>query len=388
DQTPFYAESGGQVGDTGSISTETGTADVIDTTFALPNLRRHTARIVSGTITPGQAAAASIDSERRAAIRRNHTATHLLHHALRAVLGDHVKQAGSLVAPDRLRFDFSHYESLTDEQIERIESMVNAETLANTPVQATEMPKSEAEARGAIAFFGDKYGDIVRVLEAGPSVELCGGTHVSATGDIGTVKVISEGTIGSNLRRIEAVTGAASVALLQRNERELGEIAKLVSSPGDPTGGVLRKLDEIRVLNDDLKQLRSKLATGRANELAAGAVDGTVVARVDGLAPGDLRELAISVRNAPDVQIAVLIGETSTGGVSLAAAVTPGAPIEAAGLIRDAAKAVGGGGGGKGDIATAGGKDPSAIDEAVALAREAVALARGDGGQETSTSSV
>ena len=380
DQTPFYAESGGQVGDTGTISTETGTAEVIDTTFALPNLRRHTARIVAGTITPGQAVAAAIDSERRNAIRRNHTATHLLHHALRAVVGDHVKQAGSLVAPDRLRFDFSHYESLTAEQIERIESMVNAETLENTPVRISEMPKAEAEARGAIAFFGDKYGDVVRVLEAGSSVELCGGTHVSATGDIGTVKIVSEGSIGSNLRRIEAVTGAASVALLQRTDKELGEIAKLVSSPGDPTGGVLRKLDEIKALNDDLKQLRSKLATGRATELAAGAIDGAVVARIDGLAPGDLRELAIAVRNAPDVDIAVLIGETPTGGVSLAAAVTPGAPVDASALIRDAAKAVGGGGGGKGDIATAGGKDASAIDHAVTLAREAVALARNGGG--------
>ena len=369
DQTPFYAESGGQVGDTGTISTETGTAEVIDTTFALPNLRRHTARIVAGTITPGQAAAASVDSERRSAIRRNHTATHLLHHALRSVLGEHVKQAGSLVAPDRLRFDFSHYEPVTAEQIEAIETMVNRETLENTPVDSFETSKAEAEELGAIAFFGDKYGDVVRVLTAGPSIELCGGTHVSATGDIGTVKVISEGSIGSNLRRIEAVTGAASVALLQRTDKELGEIAKLVSSPGDPTGGVQRKLDEIRSLNDEIKVLRSKLASGRANELAEIAVDGAVVARVDGLATGDLRELAIAVRNAPDVDIAVLVGETPTGGVSLAAAVTPGAPVEASSLIRDAARAVGGGGGGKGDIATAGGKDPSAIDQALELAR-------------------
>jgi len=376
DQTPFYAESGGQVGDTGTITTETGTAEVVDTTFALPNLARHTARVVSGTITPGQAAVAAIEAERRAATRRNHTATHLLHHALREVLGDHVKQAGSLVAPDRLRFDFSHYESVTPAQIERIESLVNAETLANTPVRNFETSKAEAVALGAIAFFGDKYGERVRVLEAGSSVELCGGTHVSATGDIGTVKVISEGSIGSNLRRIEAVTGEASVALLQRTDKELDEIAQLVSSPGDPTGGVLRKLDEIRSLNDDIKALRLRLATGRATELAASADDGAVVARVDGLAPGDLRDLAIAVRNAPDVDIAVLIGETPTGGVSLAAAVTPGAPIEASALLRDAAKSVGGGGGGKGDVATAGGKDATGIDQAIELARAAVGSAR------------
>ena len=216
DRTPFYAESGGQIGDTGTISTETGRAMVLDTTFALPNLRRHRARIEAGDIMPGQTAIAEIDAERRSAIRRNHTATHLLHHALRQVLGEHVKQAGSMVGPDRLRFDFSHYDAVTDEQILEIERLANAQTLANSPTRVFETTKDEAEALGAIAFFGDKYGDIVRVLEAGSSIELCGGTHVRATGDIGTIKVVSESSIGSNLRRIEAVTGAASVALLQR----------------------------------------------------------------------------------------------------------------------------------------------------------------------------
>ena len=378
DQTPFYAESGGQVGDTGTIVTETGTAEVIDTTFALPNLRRHTARLVDGTITPGQTATASIDVERRDSIRRNHTATHLVHHALREVLGEHVKQAGSLVAPDRLRFDFSHYAPVSADEITRIENLANRETLANTPVRAFETSKDEAEQLGAIAFFGEKYGDVVRVLEAGSSVELCGGTHVSATGDIGTIKIVSEGSIGSNLRRIEAVTGTGSVALLQRDERLLGEIAGLVGTPGDATGGVLRKLDELRALGDENKQLRARLARTQASEVANGAVDGVVLRRIDGLAPNDLRELAIAVRNAPDVDVVVLAGETSTGGVSLAAAVTPGSPFEAAALIRDAAKAVGGGGGGKGDVATAGGKDPAGIDQALELAREAVALARGE----------
>ncbi|MEM8747518.1 MAG: alanine--tRNA ligase, partial [Actinomycetota bacterium] len=210
DRTPFYAESGGQIGDTGTIVTETGRAEVLDTTFALPNLRRHLARVVDGTVRPGQPATATIDVTRRDRIRRNHTATHLLHHALRTVLGQHVKQAGSWVGPDRLRFDFSHYESVTPEQIAEIERMANAETLANAPARAFETTKDEAEALGAIAFFGDKYGDIVRVLEAGNTIELCGGTHVRATGDIGAVKVVSESSIGSNLRRIEAVTGESS----------------------------------------------------------------------------------------------------------------------------------------------------------------------------------
>jgi alanyl-tRNA synthetase len=350
---------------------------VLDTTFALPNLRRHRARVVAGTIEPGQPATAAIDVTRRDATRRNHTATHLLHHALRQVLGDHVKQAGSLVAPDRLRFDFSHYEPVTPEQITEIERIVNAETLANTAVRHFETSKAEAEAMGAIAFFGDKYGDTVRVLEAGPSIELCGGTHVHATGDIGTVKIVSEGSIGSNLRRIEAITGEASVALLQRDEHALAEAARLVgASPDDLVGGLQRKLDEIRTLQDELKAMRAKLAGGQASELAATAVNGAVVQRVDGLAPGALRELAVAVRNQPGVDIVVLAGASATGGASLAAAVTPATGLQAASLIRDAARAVGGGGGGKGDIATAGGKDPAGLDEALAIARAAVTSAQ------------
>lgn len=370
DRTPFYAESGGQVGDTGTISTETGKVEVLDTTFALPNLRRHTGRVVDGTVSAGQEATAAIDGARRDATKRNHTATHLLHWALRRVLGDHVKQAGSYVGPDRLRFDFSHYESVTADEIAEIERLVNAETLRNERARSFETSKSEAEALGAIAFFGDKYGDIVRVLEAGPSVELCGGTHVSATGDIGTVKIVSESSIGSNLRRIEAITGEASVALLQEDEAKLGTIGQLVGATGDVVDGVQRKLDEIKELQNELKAMRSQMAAGRASEIAAGADDGVVVARVDGIDPGDLRELALAVRQQ-GVRRVALLGETPTGGVSLAAAVGPDEGIPAANLIKDAARAVGGGGGGKGDVATAGGKDPSGLDEAMRIATEA-----------------
>ena len=377
DRTPFYAESGGQIGDRGTIRTETGAVEILDTTFALPNLRRHVGRLVEGTVSPGQLATAAIDVARRDATRRNHTATHLLHHALREVLGDHVKQAGSLVAPERLRFDFSHYEPVTPEQIEEIERIANRAALANTPTRIFETSKAEAEALGAIAFFGDKYGDIVRVLEAGPSIELCGGTHVRATGDIGTIKVVSEGSIGSNLRRIEAVTGEASVALLQRDERVLADAGKLLGTTGDDVvGGVQRKLDELRALGDELKAMRAKLATGRAGELAATADAGVVVQRVDGLDTGDLRDLALAVRNERDVEIVVLGGVTSAGGVSLVAAVRPAIGIQAASLIKDAAKAVGGGGGGKGDVATAGGRDPAGIDEALRIAAGAAAGAR------------
>jgi alanyl-tRNA synthetase len=223
---------------------------------------------------------------------------------------------------------------------------------------------------GAIAFFGDKYGDIVRVLEAGRhSMELCGGTHVRATGDIGTIKVVSEGSIASGVRRIEAITGVDSVALLQHDARTLAEASRLVGAK-DVLEGIQRKLDEIKTLNDELKALRARAATGRAQELAASAQGGVLVARVDGLAQGDLRELALAVRAAGVGQV-VLIGLTDTGGVGLAAAVDKALGLNAGDLVKDAARAVGGGGGGKGDVAVAGGKDPSGIDRALELAREA-----------------
>jgi alanyl-tRNA synthetase len=373
DRTPFYAESGGQVGDTGIIGSDDGAvAEVLDTTFALPGLRRHTARITGGTLQAGTSVNAAIDVGRRAAIRRNHTGTHVLHYALRKVLGEHVKQAGSLVAPDRLRFDFSHYDAVTDEQIAEIERIANSETLANSPARVFETTKDEATALGAIAFFGDKYGDIVRVLEVGNSIELCGGTHVRSSGDIGLIKIVSESSIGSNLRRIEAVTGENSVRLLQRDEKLVADAARLVGSTTDELiGGVQRRLDEIKSLHDEIKSLRGQLAKGRASELAGAASDGVVVTRVDGISPGDLRDLALAVRQQAGVHTVVLGGVTDTGGVSLVAAVTPESGKVAGDLIKDAAKAVGGGGGGKGDIATAGGKNPEGLDEALRIAAEA-----------------
>ncbi|MEP7203369.1 MAG: alanine--tRNA ligase [Ilumatobacteraceae bacterium] len=373
DRTPFYAESGGQVGDTGTItSADGGNAEVLDTTFALPGLRRHTARVTSGTLIAGTPVTVSIDAQRRAAIRRNHTGTHVLHYALRKVLGEHVKQAGSLVAPDRLRFDFSHYDAVTDAQIAEIERVANTETLANAPARIFETTKDEASALGAIAFFGDKYGDIVRVLEIGNSIELCGGTHVRAAGDIGLIKVIGESSIGSNLRRIEAVTGENSVRLLQRDEKIVADAARLVGSTTDElVGGVQRRLDEIKSLHDEIKSLRGQLASGRAAELASAASDGVVVTRVDGISPSDLRDLAIAVRQQSGVHTVVLGGISDTGGVALVAAVTSDSGKLAGDLIKDAAKAVGGGGGGKGDIATAGGRNPEGLDEALRMAAEA-----------------
>ena len=372
EQTPFYAESGGQVGDTGFLTSSSGNYEVLDTTYALPGLRRHLCRVISGTLLINQEVEASIDGLRRTAIRRHHTATHILHWALREVLGEHVKQAGSLVNDERLRFDFSHYDSLSSEQLKSIEDLANTLTLDNAAVTSLETSKDEALEKGAIAFFGDKYGDRVRVLSAGPSVELCGGTHVTATGDIGLIHIISEGSVGANLRRIEAVAGIRSLELLQREHRSLNEAALLLgTSSQELLFGVHRKLDELKAVQEENKILRSRLAVFGAATLAQGATDGIVVARVDELSPGDLRELALAVRQQVGIRAVVLGGLTPEGGVSLVAAVTPTSGLSATALIKDAAKAVGGGGGGKGDIATAGGKLPEHLPEALRLAEVA-----------------
>ena len=374
DVTPFYAESGGQVGDTGTIRTDSGQAEVLDTTFALPGLRRHVCRISGGAIAEGQRASAQIDVEARNSTRRNHTATHVLHWALRKVLGEHVKQAGSLVSPNRLRFDFSHYALVSAEEIERIELLANSQVLINSPVRAYETSKEDATNLGAIAFFGDKYGDIVRVLEAGSSVELCGGTHVRATGDIGFIKIIGESSIGSNLRRIEAVTGELAIEHVLELSRTLLTASGLLSAqPAEFVLTIQRKLDELKATQDELKHLRSVAVRARSGAIAAAADDGIVVARVDDVSATDLRELAVAVRATGKVRAVVLGGVTDTGGVALVAAIQEGFTANAGELIKAAARSVGGGGGGKGDIATAGGKNQSALDEALDLARQAIA---------------
>ncbi len=257
DRTPFYAESGGQVGDTGVLSSDSGRAEVLDTTYGLPGLHRHVVRVIEGSIDAGQEVTAAIDAERRDAIRRNHTGTHILHWALREVHGASVKQQGSLVEPDRLRFDFGPSDALTAEQIRRIEDLANREILGNDTVRHYETTKAEATARGAIAFFGDKYGDVVRVLEAGRrSTELCGGTHVRALGDIGPVKIVSESSIGSNLRRIEAVTGTGPIERLREEEQVLATLAEVLNVPvGEVVDGARKRLEEIKALRDEVKAL-------------------------------------------------------------------------------------------------------------------------------------
>ncbi len=375
DRTPFYAESGGQIGDTGTISTDTGTATIRDTVYAVPGVHRHVVGELTGEIRPGQKATLSIDVERRDAIRRNHTGTHLLHWALREVLGDHVKQQGSLVAPDRLRFDFSHFEAVTDEQIARIEDLVNGIVLANEAASHEEMTKAEAEEIGAIAFFGDKYGELVRVLRAGPTLEFCGGTHVKAMGDIGLLKIVSEGSIGSNLRRVEAVTGAGAIDLLRSEQRTLDSAADLLNVPrGNVLDGLTKRLGEMADLKDQVRDLQAKMAQGLASDLAASATGGVVVARVDTIGRDELKELALKLRNTDGVDVVVLGGEPDGGGAALVAAVTPGHSPTAGELIAEGAKAIKGGGGKGPDLAMAGGKDPSGLDEALSLARQAAGV--------------
>ena len=377
DRTPFYAESGGQVGDTGTITGPGGAGNVVDTLQALPGLHRHVVHLTDGTISVGDTVVAAIDVERRDAIRRNHTGTHLLHWALRTVLGEHVKQQGSMVAPDRLRFDFSHYEPVTPEQIADIEDLVNHDVLANEPVRHFETTKAAAAELGAIAFFGEKYGEIVRVLEAGPhSTELCGGTHVRRTGDIGPIKIVSETSIGSNLRRLEAVTGTGPIDRLRREEAELAAVAERIGVPqAELLDGIDKRLAELRDLRAEVKSLRSKLASGGAADLAAAAVDGVVVARVDGLARDDLRSLGVAVRDQAGIRAVVLIGAPEGGGVALVSATTKDGGLDAGSLIADAARTVGGGGGKNPELAVAGGKDPSRIDEALDQARAAAGIA-------------
>lgn len=374
--SPFYAESGGQVGDTGTITTETGSAQVLDTVYAVPGVQRHLVRITDGQIVTGQAATASVDIARRDAIRRNHTGTHILHWALREVLGDHVQQQGSMVSPDRLRFDFSHFEPVTAEQVVAIEDLVNAELLKNIGVNHPEVSKAEAEQMGAIAFFGDKYGDLVRVLQAGPSLEFCGGTHVSALGDIGLLKILTEGSIGSNLRRVEAVTGTGAIEVLRQEQATVAKAADALNVPvGDVLDGLDKRLAEIKDLKAELGDLKTQMAAGQAGKLVEDAVEGVVIARVDGIGRDELKDLAVALRDHESIRAAVLGGAPEGGGAALVAAVSPDSGFNAGELIAAGSKCIKGGGGRSADLAVAGGKDPDGLDEALSLARTAAGLA-------------
>ena len=368
DQTPFYAEGGGQVGDTGTIVTETGRAEVYDTVYALPGLIAHKARVV-GELVAGQDALASIDGARREAIRRNHTATHLLHAALRTVLGDHVRQQGSLVAPDRLRFDFSHHGAMTTEELDAVFDLANDAVLTDAPVETTETTLQEAENMGALRFFDDKYGETVRVIQAGgTSLEFCGGTHVDSLGQIGPISLVSEESIGSNKRRIFAVTGRAALDRATAREHLIRSAADLLrTDPDDLLPSLDRLLARQREAEKELSKLRQQSSESVATELAKGAVEGIVVARQNGLEPDALRTLAQAVHRHDGVH-AVALGGSPDGAKVALVVVTDGEP-NATQVVRALGAIVGGGGGGSAQLAVAGGKEVSRVDDALAEAR-------------------
>ena len=374
DRTPFYAESGGQVGDTGTITTAAGAIlDVTDTQYVNVSYVGHKARVRTGVIARGDDVRAEIDGVRRDRIRRNHTATHILHWALREVLGSHVQQAGSLVAPDRLRFDFSHHEAVTPEQLTEIERLANAQIISDAPVRHYETTKAEAERIGAIAFFGEKYGDIVRVLEAGPSTELCGGTHVHALGFIGPIKIVSEGSIGSNLRRIEAMTGDGAFEYIEYEEQLLRRAGDLLrASPKEVPDKIERLAEQVRALQDELNKVKAKEAASAAGDLAGQAEGGVLVARHDGLGPADLRQVAQEILRALGSGVVALIG---VAGETAAIAVGVSKDVQARGasaaeIAAPAVRLLGGGTAKNAELVAGGGKNVDQVDAALAAARE------------------
>ena len=377
DRTPGYAESGGQMGDTGTLVGRAGQGEILDTFYRGSKLIVHRVKVRQGGLREGEDVAVSIESPRRLGLRQHHTGTHLLHAALRKVLGTHVTQAGSLVAPDHLRFDFSHGGAVKDREIEQVEELVNEQVQANTPVTHREMDLKEALAAGAMALFGEKYGDRVRVVKIGEfSTELCGGTHLDATGQIGFFKVAEEGAVASGVRRIEAVAGTAAVEAVARRERVLREIADILKIGAEEAPQRLRKLlDEQKALERQLAEMETKLARGKADDLVATArqVNGVAVVagRIDGLDADGLRAVADTLRDRLGSGV-VCVGSVLDGKVNLVAAVTKDLVkrFPAGKLIQEVAQAAGGRGGGRPDLAQAGAPDPSKLDDALALVHD------------------
>jgi alanyl-tRNA synthetase len=369
--SPFYAESGGQVGDTGTLSAA-GVEIAVADTQKVGKAHAHIGRVVTGSLSRGDRLTARIDDVRRRDIILNHSATHLLHAALRTVLGDHVSQKGSLVAPDKLRFDFSHYDPVTPEQLERIESMVNDQIRHNAEAETAIMDFDDAVAAGAMALFGEKYDDRVRVLKLGDfSTELCGGTHVSRAGDIGLLKITSEAGIASGVRRIEAVTGDRALTWLRGGEEALHRIAGLVRGTRDDAEAKVRHLLERgRALEKEVQGLKARLASGQGSDLAEQAADvggiKVLAARVDGADPKALREAVDRLKQKLGTAVIVL-GSVEDDKVRLVAGVTKDATdrVKAGQLVGEIAPLVGGRGGGRPDMAQAGGSDPSGMDAAL-----------------------
>ena len=371
DKTPFYAESGGQVGDQGVLLLPGAQANVLDTQKK-GDAFLHRVKIMSGRIIRDTDVKAEVDVQRRQETACNHSATHLLHAALRKTLGDHVQQKGSLVDAERLRFDFSHFDAVTPEQLTEIENLVNEQIRANLPVETQLMAQEDAMASGAMALFGEKYGDTVRVLSMGDfSVELCGGTHVTRTGDIGLFKIISEGGVAAGVRRIEAVAGAGALRYVENTEKTLAEIAAMLKADASTTESRVKQLlDRSRALEKEVEQLKAKLASSQGSDMASQAVDidgiKVLAARLEGGDAKSLRETVDQLKNKLGAA-AVILATVDGDKVSLAAGVTREETqrIRAGDLVNHVAQLVGGKGGGRPDMAMAGGKDPSGLDAAL-----------------------
>jgi alanyl-tRNA synthetase len=383
ERTPFYAESGGQVGDTGALSATNGSVRfMVGDTQKRGHAHSHLGKLDSGTLRVGTSLNAQVDAGRRDAIRLNHSATHLLHAALRRVLGTHVTQKGSLVAPDRLRFDFGHFQAVTPEELAAIESLVNEQVRGNAAAETRVMGYEQAVAAGAMALFGEKYDSEVRVLGIGEfSTELCGGTHVNRAGDIGLLRILSESGVAAGVRRIEAVTGAAALAHIARNEQRLREVAALVrGSPDDVTDKVREQLERTRGLEKELRTLKDKLAAGAGNDLAGSAIEvngaQVVVAAVEGGDAAALRSTADQLKGRFSSAVIVLATAVSQDKVLIVAAVTAdlSAQIKAGELVSKLAARLGGKGGGKPDFAQGAGASavelPAALAEVTGLIRE------------------
>ncbi|MAX91361.1 MAG: alanine--tRNA ligase [Pseudomonas sp.] len=380
DETPFYAESGGQAGDCGYLSADDLRFDVRDTSKAGGAFLHH-GILDSGNLQVGASVEATVDSSVRQSTALNHSATHLLHAALRQMLGEHVSQKGSLVDSQRLRFDFSHFEAIKPEQLKALEDKVNAEIRNNSAVETEETDIETAKSKGAMALFGEKYGDQVRVLTMGGgfSVELCGGTHVKRTGDIGLFKIVSEGGVAAGVRRIEAVTGEQALAYLNRAEEQLKEVAGLVKGSRDNLLDKLgAMLERNRQLEKELEQLKAKAASATGNDLASAAVDvkgvKTLAARIDGLDGKALLALVDQLKNKLGSGV-ILLGGVQDEKIVLVAGVTQDLTgrLKAGELMKQATAVVGGKGGGRPDMAQGGGSDVSRLDEALAIAEGFVA---------------
>ncbi len=378
DRTPFYAESGGQLGDMGTVETPTGALRIDDTRFALPGIHGHRGRVVRGVVQVGQETRARIDRVRRERIRKNHTGTHLLHWALRSVLGEHVHQAGSLVAPDRLRFDFSHYAAVPGDALEEIERLTNERIIENARVTTLVTTKEEAEQMGALAFFGDKYGERVRVVRAGEySTELCGGTHVPSTGQVGPLVLVGEGSVGANLRRVEALTGTRAYAYLSELRQRLRRTAGALNTQESQLVEVATSLAErLRAQEERLAAFEDRDRARTAERLLDEAEerDGhrLVVAAVDGLGADALRALLFQVRDRVESGIVVL-GSARDGKGGLVGWVSDdlvATGISAGELLAEGARILGGGGSRDPRLAQAGGPHGERIRDAVAVARE------------------